>query len=165
MTTLRKPPGIETTRTKIVTVLSVSSIEQDHVFLANSFKYDGEWARFTKSKWSLYKAFTLGAALNALQENRIPIVVCDADLLWTTWTQFLDQLTLFPCSPYLIVSSRLANDCLWAEALHHGACDVLAKPFDNHEVIRILSSAWMHWQDQHETVARARTKRMAAYGT
>jgi DNA-binding NtrC family response regulator len=161
MNAWKKPPGIETNLTQIVTVLSVSPIEEDHVFLENSFKNQAEWTQFTKSKWVLYRAFTLGSALNALQENRIAIAVCDVDLLWTTSTQFLDQLSLYPNCPYLIVSSRLANDCLWAEALHRGAYDVLAKPFDKHEVIRILSSAWTHWKAQHDLPARVSKHRIA----
>jgi hypothetical protein len=35
------------------------------------------------------------------------------------------------------VTSRLADERLWAEALNLGAWDVLAKPFDADEVIRI----------------------------
>jgi CheY-like chemotaxis protein len=39
-----------------------------------------------------------------------------------------------PDPPMLIVTSRLADDYLWAEALNLGAYDVLAKPFDASEV-------------------------------
>jgi len=46
------------------------------------------------------------------------------------------------------VSSRLADERLWAEALNMGAWDVLAKPFDKMEVIRSVQSAWRRWHDQ-----------------
>jgi len=46
--------------------------------------------------------------------------------------------------PLLIVASRLADEYLWAEALNLGAYDVLAKPFDADEVVRVLRSAWFH---------------------
>ena len=45
----------------------------------------------------------------------------------------------------LVVTARLADDQLWAQALNLGAYDVLAKPFDEQEVIRTLSLAWIHW--------------------
>ena len=53
------------------------------------------------------------------------------------------------------MTSLLADEHLWAEALNIGAYDVLAKPFDRQEVIRIFSLAWLHWNDQHEIPTRA----------
>jgi DNA-binding response OmpR family regulator len=47
--------------------------------------------------------------------------------------------------PLLIVTSRLADDRLWTEALNLGAYDVIAKPFDRKEVDRILNLAWARW--------------------
>jgi DNA-binding response OmpR family regulator len=43
--------------------------------------------------------------------------------------------------PLLIVTSRLADDALWSEALNLGAHDVLAQPFDRHQVERVFASA------------------------
>jgi FixJ family two-component response regulator len=62
----------------------------------------------------------------------------------------LEHISLLPDPPLLIVTSRLADAHLWAEALNLGAYDVLAKPFDATEVIRIVSVAWQHWQDRHK---------------
>jgi len=36
------------------------------------------------------------------------------------------------------VTSRLADERLWAEALNLGAYDVLAKPFDSTEAMRVV---------------------------
>jgi DNA-binding response OmpR family regulator len=47
--------------------------------------------------------------------------------------------------PLLIVTSRLADDRLWTEALNLGAYDVIAKPFDRKEVDRVLNLAWARW--------------------
>jgi FixJ family two-component response regulator len=46
----------------------------------------------------------------------------------------------------MIVTSRLADDRLWAEALNLGVYDVLAKPFDRTELIRSVRLAWEHWR-------------------
>ena len=56
----------------------------------------------------------------------------------------------------LIVTSRLADDRLWAEALNLGAYDVLAKPFERMELVRSVSSAWLHWLPQIWGLDRAR---------
>ena len=48
---------------------------------------------------------------------------------------------LLPRPPLQIVTSRLANDRLWAEALNLGAYDVLPRPFDPAEVLRSVGMA------------------------
>jgi DNA-binding response OmpR family regulator len=49
----------------------------------------------------------------------------------------------------LIVTSRLADEQLWAEALNLGAHDVLAKPYDHREVTWALYAAWQRWQQRN----------------
>ena len=61
----------------------------------------------------------------------------------------LRAIRRFQDSPEVIVTSRLADDRLWAEALNLGAYDVLTKPFDRHEVLRSVSFAWLNWHDKH----------------
>lgn len=85
------------------------------------------------------------AALPALRSSRVPVVLCDSQL---NWRQLLDQLRGLPEPPFLIVTSRLADDRLWSEALNLGAYDVLAKPFDSNEVTRVLAMAWMRWSER-----------------
>ena len=43
--------------------------------------------------------------------------------------------------PALIVTSRLADERLWAEVLNLGAFDLLSKPFDFDEATRIIPVA------------------------
>ena len=150
----KKPPGIETKPSSNVVVLSVSPIEEDHVFLEDLMNHS-EWTLCPNSKWTIYRSCTLASALTILRESRIPIVVCECDLAPGTWQEMLAQLALLPNPPFLIVTSLLADEHLWAEALNIGAYDVLAKPFDRKEVIRIFSLAWLHWHDQHEIPTRA----------
>jgi DNA-binding response OmpR family regulator len=57
----------------------------------------------------------------------------------------LDQVTILPDPPSFIVTSRLADERLWAEALNFGAFDVLAKPFDRAEALRVIGAAWRAW--------------------
>jgi DNA-binding response OmpR family regulator len=77
----------------------------------------------------------------------------------------LDHLTLLPDPPLLIVTSRLADERLWAEALNLGAWDVLAKPFDADEVIRIIGIACQHWEDRHGACISRTKQRKPANGT
>jgi DNA-binding response OmpR family regulator len=88
---------------------------------------------------------TLAAALAALRKRQFEVVVCERDLPPGSWKDVLDQVTILPNPPSLIVTSRLADERLWAEALNLGAYDVLAKPFDDAEVMRVVSGAWRAW--------------------
>jgi DNA-binding NtrC family response regulator len=69
----------------------------------------------------------------------------------------LDVIHHVQDAPALIVTCRLADERLWAEALNLGAYDVLAKPFDRDEVLRSVSLAWLNWHQNHE-VATGPTK-------
>jgi DNA-binding response OmpR family regulator len=62
-----------------------------------------------------------------------------------SWKDVLDQATILPDPPPLIVTSRLVDEHLWAEALNLGAFDVLAKPFDRTEAMRVVGAAWRAW--------------------
>ncbi len=75
-------------------------------------------------------------------------MLCERDLVPGTWIDVLEHIKVLPHAPSLIVSSRLADDRLWVEALTLGAWDVLAKPFNKIEVIRSVHAAWRRWQDQ-----------------
>ena len=58
-----------------------------------------------------------------------------------------------PSPPPLIEASHQPTDSLWAEVFHQGAYDLLSKPFESVEVMRLVSMAWLQWREQ---VAKAR---------
>jgi len=128
-----------------VTVLAVSPFDEDHVFLTHLFSH---------SNWRIHQARSYGEALSVLQHHPIAVVLCDAETADSGWKPMLAELERLPHSPLLIVTSRLADDSLWAEVLNLGGYDVLMKPFDRVEVLRVISLAWLHWKRQRERVAR-----------
>ena len=159
---MRKPPGIETGGTRTIPVLSVSPIEEDHLFLEGIFSINPSWTPSADCSWMLHTSLTLERALAALREDEIPIVICERDLLPGTWKDMLARIKLLPTPPLLIVTSRLADEYLWAEAMNLGAYDVVPKPFDPHELSRIISFAWLHWSEKYPT---SLPKVMTAAGT
>jgi DNA-binding response OmpR family regulator len=76
----------------------------------------------------------------------------------------LERISLLSDPPLFIVTSRLADERLWAEALNLGAWDVLAKPFESDEVIRIVTIATQHWQDRHGVYKSCTERRKSAIG-
>ena len=157
---MRKQPATENSLTRPVNLLSVSPAAEDHISLKHIVAAP-EWANYTDSKWTLMSCSTLKKALAALREGNLPIVICDHDLPGGTWIELLEQTRTLPTPPYVIVASRMADDTLWAEALNLGAYDVLAKPFDAQEVVRIVSLAWLHWRER-QAIEPAKSMRYVA---
>jgi hypothetical protein len=151
----RSGEGIETTATPTVAVLSVCPSDTHDTALERIFHGSG-WSNHSKERWRLIERFTLDSAFSILQTRPVPIVLCEANLLPGTWRNMLEYVTLLPEASLLIVTSRLADERLWSEALNLGAYDVLPKPFDALEVIRTLTSAWQHWLSRH-TIHSLRT--------
>lgn len=125
-----------------VTVLSVGPSDEDHAALSQILAA-ARWPLCPGSKWALETCPSLGPALSLLKHRKALLVICEKDLGNATWRDFWAQAALLPEPPCLIVTSRLADEYLWAEALNLGVYDVLAKPFQPAEVVRALSQAWL----------------------
>lgn len=69
------------------------------------------------------------------------VVVCDQTFADGDWRELLSDLQAEQQMPPLIVSSRLADDRLWAEVLNLGGYDLLTKPFVAAEVSRVVKLA------------------------
>ena len=132
-------PGIDPIPTGVLTVLSVSGNKEDHSSLERIFGHSIEM---------LFTAQNISTARAVLHEHDVSVVFCERDLMPGTWIDILKHTSLLPHPPSLIVTSRLADERLWAEALNLGAWDVLAKPLDRGEVMRSVKTAWLHWHHQ-----------------
>lgn len=139
----------------LITVLNLDPLEADHASLIDIS---------ARSEWTLASTPTVESALESLRVNLIPILFCNSDLRPGLWQEMLDRMLSLPDPPFLVVTSRLADDRLWAEALNLGAYDVLAKPFDKTEVNRIVRSAWLRWTNRKPS-ATALTSGLSAVRT
>lgn len=137
---------------KIVTVLSVSASEADHHALGHVFRH---------TKWTLLESRGCLEALALLRRGPVPVVICDCSLPDGHWTDIIKMIAELPAPPLVIVSSRLADDRLWAEVMGSGGYDVLEKPFNHAELVRVVSLAWLAWKAQRQRVAEAGKKSAA----
>src|SRR5260370_34356365 len=146
---MRKQPGTASRITGTLTVISISPLPEDNRSLQ---------AILGHSTWNLFNADRVPPALDFLHRHEISVVLCERDLMPGTWIDMLENIRCLSHPPSLIVTSRLADERLWSEALNLGAWDVLAKPFDRSGVFRSVKSAWQHWHDQiHLPVAAMNT--------
>ena len=148
-----------TDKTRRVALLSVGPIDEHHAALPEILAGPMR-AGCSDTRWMLASSTSLTTAWPIVEKGGIPIVLCDRDHDPAAWRRMLDLIQHMPAPPYLIVTSRLADDRLWSEALHLGAYDVLAKPFDTAEVVRVLRIAWLRWQDQYGCANRPSPRRV-----
>ena len=78
-----------------VTILSVSPMEEDHVSLEAIFSRS-EWAAYTSCQWKLHSSYDALFGSRVLGQKRIPIVICEGNLLPGTWKDMLERLGRLP---------------------------------------------------------------------
>jgi len=136
------PPGpIRKPVAQAIAVLSVSSAEEDHFHLQDIFSSPGR-TLYPELTFNLTAKRTIAAAKNAIRSGRVSIVLCEHNLSPGSWKELLDFADRLPEPPPVIVTSRIADERMWAEVLNLGGYDVLATPFHSEEVIRTVTSAW-----------------------
>jgi CheY-like chemotaxis protein len=129
-----------------ISILSIGPIDGHQTALAKILE-EAQWPAGPTANGSV--AFcSPGETVSQVHQAGIPIVLCDGEC---GWREILDEFRALPDPPFLIVTSRLADDRLWSEALNLGAYDVLAKPYDPDEVLRVLDLAWIRWVERSAT--------------
>jgi DNA-binding NtrC family response regulator len=126
------PAQVETRKTeRSPEILLVSPARDDHDALR----------RILHDLCLVRSAGTCREAAAFLCRDRVPVIFCECDLPDGTWRDILSYTAELTDPPALIVTSRLADERLWAEVLNIGGYDVLAKPFREQEVKHTLAAA------------------------
>jgi len=84
---------------------------------------------------------SLRLARERLKSQDYDVVLTDAELPDGKWLDVLHLVRESPREPEVIITHRHADARFWAEALNLGAYDLLAQPFYQPEVQRILFNA------------------------
>ena len=91
--------------------------------------------------WEIREAAGWGQVYERLRSASYSAVICERNLTGGCWKDVLVELEDCNPSPPLIVTSRHADNHLWAEVLNLGGYDVLATPFEELEVVVLLTQA------------------------
>lgn len=109
------------------------------------------------SNWSLRCYDTLYDARARIVGHKPAVFICSNRMEGGhSWKELLTDFATMSNPPELIISCHLADENLWAEALHYGAFDVLQSPYEPHEVIYSISAAWRRW-NARERLAHCRS--------
>jgi DNA-binding NtrC family response regulator len=87
---------------------------------------------------SLIRAHTYEMARAILSKDPPQLVICDRALDDGKWQDLLDFESVKAGLTLVVVTSRLADEKLWAEVLNLGGYDVLVQPLDEREVTRLV---------------------------
>jgi DNA-binding NtrC family response regulator len=118
-----------------IRMLSVSADYEDHDILSGILE---------NTIWQLVTAATCQEAIGRLNRLRVAAILCEYTLGDGSWKDVLDHCLRNAKPVPVIVTSRLADEHLWAEVLNLGGYDVLAKPFREREVVHTVTSALLH---------------------
>ena len=125
----------------VVSALAVGSLESDQTDLDRIFR---DWG------WKLHRVENRKEARAFLDGNPVGVVISERELPEGGWREMLEDLQQRAEPPSLVVTSRLADESLWAEVLNRGGYDVLAKPLDMEEVTRVVSAAARHFDYERQ---------------
>ena len=131
--------------TQDVVSLAISQYEKDLAFLQRMFD---------DASWTLYKAGTYRDGMAELSRDRLHVTLCECQLPDGTWKDVLSHLAAWPERPRLIVISKDADEKLWSEVLAMGGFDVLATPLREAEAAFTIGSAWLDWQNEHQSAKK-----------
>jgi DNA-binding response OmpR family regulator len=132
---------MQTDRLAKVFAVAVGKIDSEGIHLEDIFRL---------CDWRLRRVRNRHEAMEFLDATPAPVVIADSELGDGGWQSVLRDLQNRPEPPSLIVTSRFANDALWAEVLNMGGYDVLAVPLDTEEVTRVISAAVRHFDHERQ---------------
>jgi len=121
-----------------ITVLAVTAAADEAVLLET---LSG------RTRWKIHRAHTVAEANAFMKDNDVAVVLSAAALPDGTWRDVLAGVAAHGRRARVIVLAGRADDRIWSEVLDSGGYDVLAKPFDATEAVRVISLAWRQWRD------------------
>jgi two-component system phosphoglycerate transport system response regulator PgtA len=125
---------METIRNRVVVV---SHDDQNRAALRRIFGDNG---------WKIRERRAVSEFRHYLKPQWSGVILTECCLPDGTWRDILTLANAVCPDAKVVVTSRLADEHLWAEVLSRGAFDLLAQPLDQTEVLRVGTSAWQHSQ-------------------
>ena len=100
---------------------------------------------FQRLGWRLLEAWDRKKAMLQLDCDAIQVVLIESDAPGSTWKTLLSDLQRRGYAAQLVVTSRTADNGLWAEVLNLGGYDLLhSQPLHRDELQRVIASAARH---------------------
>ncbi len=129
-----------------LTLLAVSPDRSDSQYLRSVF--DGR-------NWNIQRASSVREATRLLNASQPNLILCEKDLPDGSWKDLVREAGGKQDPSPVVVVSRNADERTWAEVLNLGGYDMLQKPFDDTEVLRVVTMASRQGPRPHHSIAAA----------
>lgn len=106
------------------------------------------------TNWIFHCVPDISGAIQFLEKNLVPVIVCCKQLPDGTWKDVLAAVRRFPNPPDVLVYTAQPDDRLWMDVLSSGGYDLLQVPFNRDEVLRLISLASRKWWDEASNLHR-----------
>lgn len=129
-----------------LTLLAVSPDGSDSQYLRSVF--DGR-------NWNIQRASSVREATRLLNASQPNLILCEKDLPDGSWKDLVREAGGKQYPSPVVVVSRNADERTWAEVLNLGGYDMLQKPFDDMEVLRVVTMASRQGPRSRHAIAAA----------
>jgi DNA-binding NtrC family response regulator len=95
-------------------------------------------------------------ALKAIERLRAPAALVDRNWPGSDWRTVVEGLSSSEVRPCVILMSGVLDERLWAEVVGRGGYEVLAKPVQAEQAVRVIRLALSYQQAASRTLLRVR---------
>ena len=101
--------------------------------------------------WNISIVDSSAAAVDLLQQQPTPLVICDGDLNGEDWRAALSRIAALPQAVCVLLASRVTDEYLRNEVTRCHGYDIVIKPFQREELRRAVTFAWSWrgWTSRH----------------
>ncbi|HLH43965.1 MAG TPA: hypothetical protein VKV74_13325 [Bryobacteraceae bacterium] len=112
----------------------------------------------TQQDFQVHFAESPEKALHGIERLRAPAALVDRNWPGSDWRTLVEELSSSPGRPCVILMSGVLDERLWAEVVGCGGYEVLAKPLQAEQAIRVIKLALSYQQAALRTLPRIRAR-------
>lgn len=127
------------------------------VLTINKYKKDCAALRsiMRHTNWVYHCAHSLEEALQSLKNHYVPVVMSSQELPDGTWKDVIAAVHSFPIPPKVLIYSDRQDTAFLMDVLNAGGYDVILKPLDRDEVLRLITLACLKWKDDAKALKQS----------
>jgi DNA-binding response OmpR family regulator len=103
--------------------------------------------------WKLTLLDTVDQAVSTAGSEPVALIIVDRDLSEHDWRRSVRSLANTLSSPCVLLASSVVDPYLFQELVKHGGFDVVPKPIQSKELVRLGRLALAYWRNRHTSLA------------
>lgn len=103
--------------------------------------------------WTLKLLDTVDQAVSTADSEPVALIIVDRDVSEHDWRRSVQILANTLSTPCVLLASSVVDPYLFQELVKHGGFDVIPKPIQSKELVRLGRLAFAFWRNQHTSIA------------